>query len=363
MRKSIQKTGKIILYSVVLASFVFVMSCTSDKNNEQTLTENLSTIDTNDQTNDFYDNVELKELKVQELKIEGEVDIKGLVDFTKLTKHRIIVKEAVLSGDSNAFVGAYTYEGYSLFDILNLYNPKKQNEKEFAPIIDLFVEISNDKGEKVLFSWGEIYYPNHLNEIIIASSVRRIVPSKTKELWTLPEESKIVVGSDLITERNISNPTKIKVISYPKSFVTVKNMKPCFSNQIELFVNDSMKNTLKNLPKDLKLLKYDAIFYGRGRGIHSTTPFNGILFKELLHSYTGISKAMIQNGLVLVVAKDGYRTVFTFSELMNRNDQAEVLMTYDKNLGDGGVFRLFPACDFFSDRAVKAINQIYISKF
>jgi len=32
----------------------------------------------------------------------------------------------------------------------------------------------------------------------------RIVPSKTKELWQLPETSKLVVANDLLTERNIS---------------------------------------------------------------------------------------------------------------------------------------------------------------
>ena len=30
---------------------------------------------------------------------------------------------------------------------------KKKNEAEFPPIIDLYVEITNDKGESVTFSW------------------------------------------------------------------------------------------------------------------------------------------------------------------------------------------------------------------
>jgi hypothetical protein len=57
---------------------------------------------------------------------------------------------------------------------------------------------------------------------------------------------------------------------------------------------------------------------------------------------------------------DGYRCVYTYSEIFNRNDQAEVLLIEDKENQDGGVFRLFPAADFFSDRAVKAVSEIIL---
>ena len=70
-----------------------------------------------------------------------------------------------------------------LFDILNEEYIKKANSEEFNPIIDLYIEVESKTGEKVVFSWGEIYYPNNLHKIIIAGSVSRIVPSKTKELW------------------------------------------------------------------------------------------------------------------------------------------------------------------------------------
>jgi hypothetical protein len=55
---------------------------------------------------------------------------------------------------------------------------------------------------------------------------------------------------------------------------------------------------------------------------------------------------------------DGYRCVYTFSEVFNRNDQAEVLLIEDPENQDGGTFRFFPAGDFFSDRAVKAVSEI-----
>ena len=186
-------------------------------------------------TNNFYDNTETYPLPVKELTVEGEIANPGKVDFSVAEKTFSNCK-----GDTSRlrridkFVGAYRYDGYSLFDILEKRILKKANAEEFNPIIDLYVEIENDKGEKVVFSWGEIYYPNNLHRILIADGVSRIVPSKTKDLWDLPVESKIVAGNDLITERNISSPVKITVRSFPKSFKVIKGLSPMFSKQIKL---------------------------------------------------------------------------------------------------------------------------------
>jgi hypothetical protein len=352
------KKNWIIITAIAMIAF---SSCKEQKHGGRRDAE-LNKIDSTDQTNNFYDNADSQTLPIKDITIEGEVAKTGKVDFSKLQKHTVIVKEAKIEGDSNKFIGSYRYDGYSLFDILNEYIPKKLNQKEFNPIIDLYVEIENDKGEKVVISRGEIYYPSHLNEIIIATNVRRIVPSKTKELWPLPTDSKLVVSSDLLTERNISNPVKISVKSYPRSIKATKDMKPCFSPKMEILVNDSLVKTMDQNPKDLTEQTYNTIFYGRGKGIHSTTPFKGVLLKEVLIPFTSFNKEMLKTGLIVIVGVDGYRCVYTFSEMMNRNDQAEILLVCNKKATDKGIFKAFPACDFFSDRAVKAISKIYIEQ-
>ena len=68
------------------------------------------------------------------------------------------------------FTGAYRYDGYSVYDILDRVVLKKKNEAEFPPIIDLYVEITNDRGETAVFSWGEIYYPVNMHRLLIATS-------------------------------------------------------------------------------------------------------------------------------------------------------------------------------------------------
>ncbi len=311
------------------------------------------------ETNNFYNDVESYDLPLSALIIEGEIENPGPVDLSLMPLHSVIVKEARLTENGDEFIGAYRYDGYSLIDILNNRKIDKKNAREFEPIIDLYIEVENADGEKVVVSWGEIYYPVHLHEIIIATQVMRIVPSRTKDLWPLPMESKLIVATDLITERNISAPAKITVKSYPKSFETVKGLKPLYSAELNIFVENNKVETLIALPEGTRLQNYPTIFYGRGHGIHSTQPFIGVMLKDVLGKYVSLTSENLRTGIFVTAAFDGYRGVYTYSELMNRNDQSEVLLIYYPEGTDGGAFRLFPSGDFFSDRAIKAVNEIY----
>jgi len=320
-----------------------------------------SNYDSLDLTNDFYDNAETIKLPVKSINIEGEIENPGPVDFSDLPLHSVIVKETLLEKNGVKFIGAYRYDGYSLYDILNKFKLKKKNSEEFNPITDLYVQIENDNDEKINLSWGEIYYTNHLHEIIIAKQVMRIIPSKIKNLWPIQEQCKLIVASDFFTERNILNPVKITVKSYPKSFKTVKGLKPLYSPKIDLYYENELVETITENPKELQNETFNTVFYGRGMGIHSTKPFTGVKLKNVLNKHVNLSKQNIKEGIFLIVAKDGYRGVFTFSEIMNRNDQSEFLLICYPEVKNKGIFRLFPACDFFSDRAIKSITGIYFS--
>ena len=209
-----------------------------------------------------------------------------------------------------------------------------------------------------MVSWGEIYYPNSLHNIIIATNVMRIVPSKTKDQWPLPTECKLVIGNDLITERNISSPTRITVRSYPRSYVVNRELNPLVSNEVKLFHGEKLVETMREIPAGLQKETLHTIFYGKGRGIHSTQPFTGVYLKDYLTTKFSFDRKNLQGGLLLLVGIDGYRSVFTYSEIMNRNEQSEVLIVPCPEEKDGGKFRIFPSCDFFSDRAVKALSEI-----
>lgn len=346
---------------ILLLPFVFILTACNQTPPVNILSEKFPTqfIDSADMTNNFYDNTETYQLPVKELTVEGEIANPGKVDFSVLRKHSVIVKETLLdSAGKDRFVGAYRYDGYSLFDILEKRSLQKVNAEEFKPIIDMYMEIENGKGEKVVFSWGEIFYPNDLHRILIADGVSRIVPSKTKDLWELPSESKIVAGNDLITERNMFSPVKITVRSFPKSFKVVNGLSPMFSGQIRLFDQGTSIGVLAGNTSKFDKITYNTVFYGRGKGIHSTEPFIGSMLKDVFAlTYPGSHKNL-QKGIMCISAEDGYRSAFSWSEIFNRNDQQEFLLVKTKPGEDGGLFRIFPSSDFFSDRAIKSVSEI-----
>ena len=312
------------------------------------------------QTNDFYDDAETLKLNVSGIELLGEIANPGTVKMEALPLRSVIVKETLLQDGKDKFIGAYRYDGYSLYDILNQAVLQKKNEAEFPPIIDLYVEVENAKGEKVVFSWGELYYPIHQHEILIATQVARIVPSKTKDLWPLPADSRLVVASDLLTHRNISNPTKITVKSYTGKYEIVKGLSPMYSKSFSITNETKNLAEISTLPLNIDTHTYPAVFYGRGRGIHGTTPFTGVLLKELLASYVAVNENNLKTGLFVIAGKDGYHATFSFAEVMNRNDQAEFLIIPAEKEPDGGAFMVYPAADFFSDRAIKSVESIRI---
>ncbi len=311
------------------------------------------------QTNDFYDDAPTMQLKgTKKILVTGEIAGDVTVDLSRLPKHSITVKETYLADGQVGFTGAYRYDGCSIYDILDKVVLKKKNEAEFPPIIDLYVEITNDRGETAVFSWGEIYYPVNRHRLMIATSVARIVPSKAKDLWPLPTETKIVAGNDLVTSRNISNPVKITVKSLDSKYDINKGMSPMFSETMRLCVNGKQRAILSQLPEGMDSETYHTVFYGRGMGIHGTTPFTGSMFHELLKDYYRMNPASLQKGMVVIAGLDGYRAAFTLSEIVNRNDQQEILVIDRDNYEGAGRFSIFPACDFFSDRAIKAVMEI-----
>ena len=168
------------------------------------------------------------------------------------------------------------------------------------------------------------------------------------------------MAADLLSERNITDPVKITIKSLSRVFPVNREIEPLYSDHIEIYIKDITAGIFNIFPAELKEYTYPTTFYGRGRGIHGISPFNGILLKEVLSQYIQISNESITQGIITITAIDGYRVAFSFSEVFNRNDQAEVLLIDRQQDQKGGMFSLFPAADFFSDRAIKAINGIYI---
>ena len=139
-------------------------------------------------------------------------------------------------------------------------------------------------------------------------------------------------------------------------------MSPMFSEGFSIFINNKESVKVTEFGSGLNVNTYNTIFYGRGRGIHSTTPFKGVFLKSMIEKYFPSTKENLMTGLFCFAGKDGYRMTVSFSELFNRNDQQEFLLIKTAPDEDGGLFRLFPGCDFFSDRAIKSLSEVHFIK-
>lgn len=338
------KKGSWFVRVLVLLSIFLMPSVYADQNN-----------------NDFYDDGPTYILAQNSIVVDGEIVNPGEIDFSHLPLRSVIVKETKLKEKEPDFVGAYLYQGYSLYDILNNRKIQKNNQNEFKQIIDLYVEIKSDSGESVFLTWGEIYYPFNRHQIIIATKVTPIIPKQGNQQWPIPQRIKLVVAPDLISERNISSPVRITVKSLDVDLDIDPNA-PLYSPKISVYNERVKRLQIDEYPNYLEKYIYPTVFYGRGMGIHGVTPFYGAPLRYILKPYFPITKANLRRGIFVIAAVDGYRGAFSFSELFNHNDQSEILLIDRGEDPKGGKFSLFVSADYFSDRAIKAICDIYYSK-
>jgi len=348
------------LFKYLVFLIVVVSACDSTKNT--TPLADVTSYDSLDQTNDFYDNAPTFKLQGPEtIMVTGELEHPGEIKLADLPLKSVIVKETKLEGNEVSFVGAYRYDGISVSEILSGFKLAKKNAGEFEPIIDLYVVVYNEAGDSVVISWGELFYPVHRHEIIVATQVMRIVPSKTKDLWPLAEHTRLVIGSDLITARNIGSPVRIDVRSINRTFKVDREV-DWWAPEMGIYRDEDLLVNLTSLPDNLTENVFDQVFYGRGRGIHGITPFRGAYLKDLLAPYFPLSEDMVKNVLFVFAAIDGYRCAVTWAEIFNRNDRAELFIIDKDNYENAGKFSSLFSADYFSDRAVKSMTEIRLVK-
>lgn len=327
-----------------------------------------ATIKATSKGNSLYHNTELINMQAGALEVTGEVQNGGKVDFSKFYKKEVFVKEALVKGSDQEFIGAYRYSGYSLFDILNEFKLEKKNVELFRPEIDLYIVIENDKNESVVFSWSEIFHTSKLHEIILATEAAPIEPHRKSVSYPVSKTWKIVAANDLYSHRNIENPTRLTVLSFNKKDYTIKrDLDPVYSAELKIVIDNLSSQAVSDFyiqkPDSTEnLFKYNSTFYGMGMGYHPSPVFKGILLNDEFSSHINLlDNSLIKNGLLCFVSVDGYRAIFSFSELFNRVDQVSPMLAITEN-GDGGYYRIYLPSDFYADRSVKGLSEIFLFK-
>ena len=314
--------------------------------------------------NSLFHQTKETSLKVGKIEVTGEVKNPGTIRLDALYKREVFVKESVKEGNEIKLIGAYRYSGYSLFDILNPYIQNKKNGEAFKPPIDLYVIIGNAKGESVVFSWSEIFYTNNPHQIIIATESAPIEPHRKKVDFPVGTICKVVAANDLYACRMLENPTTIKVVSFDKKEYPIqKNLNPAYSPDIKVFLNNETSFIIPEVTDSARFIKYNATFYGMGMGYHPVPYFQGPALQDFLKKGIDLySPDLISHGLVCFVGIDGYRSVYSFSELFNRTDQVLPILSVVKDKMDGGYYRIFLPSVFYADMSVKGLAEIYFFK-
>lgn len=312
--------------------------------------------------NSLFHQTEVISLAVAELTIEGEVKNPGKVNLDDFYTREVMVKEALYDPQIGIeFIGAYRYRGYSLFDLLHPYNHQKKNKEEFPPAIDLYVIVENAAGESVVLSWSEIFHTNIPHQILIATEMAPIVPYKKEVDYPVSTSWKLVCGNDLFAYRMLENPVKITVRSFDeKVYAIEKGMKPMYSPEVKVVFENTETFTIDPITDTSGYRTYFSSFYGMGMGYHEAKYFRGPVLFDLFSGKINLFDAQqIAHGLVCFSGLDGYRTIYSFSELFNRTDQVSPILAVPENPEDGGFYRIFHPMEFYADRSVKSLQEIY----
>lgn len=334
---------------------VIIASCNRPEGVKKT-DEHEELIDSLEQNNDFYDNTPVQRMDADSysISIKGETDTLINVKLSDFPQREVIVREALHTAQGDSFIGAYTYSGVSLYDILKDVKVQKSTDF-FKPIIDQYIIVEGQDGSRATISWGELYYPEVRHDMIIATSVSRIRPTKTNEMWPMPQLPKLVIAHDLLDSRNISKPVSIEIRSWQQEPVEL-SLDSLYTRELYFAIEDDVMD-LQLSPEAFRKYSAPTIFYGRGRGIHGITNFEGYDIAEFLKHFAAHKDPQnLRNGKVIFHGADGYRAVFSFSEIVNRNDDGKLL--WMERHEEGGKYRLLPTYDFFSDRAVKSLYKI-----
>jgi len=299
----------------------------------------------------------------KKLLVDGEVEKETEIKLSRFPLRTVTVKEAVYcpEGDSIAFLGAFRYEGYALCDILNSLKVDKLSKEDLWPPVDLYIEISNEAGNTAVFSWGEIFYSANMYGIVIAKRVTRVIPGKTGQLWTLPTETKLVVETDLLSERNIPSPVRITVRSLKGNYVVNREPEVLENDPGIIYVQSSLSDTLAVLTElrdDLPLISHTTLFYGSSTGYKRVREFQGQQINRVLAPwFPADDYCAIRSGMMSIAGVDGYRAAFSLSELINRNDHRNPLL-----VKEGNSFVVYAAGDAFADRCIKGLSEIRLIK-
>ncbi len=311
-----------------------------------------------------------------------------------LPQARRLVKVAASDGTYRC---AIEIEGWPLKDVLDRLKPAKKTDDGFDRPLDTFIVVTGRDGRKALFSWSEVFMGGDGGPIL-ASRSRLILPHHHDPLprlaknptvlldgagrdrvdlkacaschdggsllrLALPKGMLLAAPQDGFGGRFVEDVAKVEIrqVGIPVKADRAAGKKACVEVP-ELVGPDGARTPLDEarFKAGAPATARDAAF-GEGRGYHGIRAWSGVDLGSLL-------KGMLPAGqdpracFVLVTAADGYRSVFSGSEVFLAPEGRSVLLADRidaKPLEAGsGRYHAVPRADFYIDRDVRMVKEI-----
>jgi hypothetical protein len=331
--------------------------------------------------------------------LKGAVARPGQLDaaLTRgLPTYRRLVK---VSGSSGQYRCTMEVEGYALKDVLDRVQVKKVDDG-FNEALDTYITVKGRGGEQILLSYSEAFLANDGGPLLVERA-RLLFPHHHQPLDDANNPTVLSSigerrGYDLQSCAACHTGEKIPALSVPQGWLLVtssdgpggrfvEDIAEIDVHQVGIRVKDT-RATAKNVVIDAPMLVgpdgkqttltaqqyrrmpksvWQDTTFGMGKGFHGHHTWQGTsldaLLRPLLPPGTDPSKTW-----VLVTAADGYRSLFSGSEVFAAPEGRSVLLADredGKVLGAGsGRYHMVSRSDFYIDRSVRLVKEIRIGR-
>ncbi|MFH1875226.1 MAG: hypothetical protein ABH859_08630 [Pseudomonadota bacterium] len=272
----------------------------------------------------------------------------------------IRTKEMSAQGE---FIGAYTYVGIPLYNILEGIEPKKPEQASFNKPLDLIVSVKSATGKIVNFTYNELLMTDDSLPVTLAFYRQEILPYKDPDQYNHNKYKDNIKGLKLIaprdpdTARYLDDVVEITIapISLPEHLLPkVQKGLKCDADSLNIIDDKNVgKANYDNVKKNSVS---NWIRIGHGQGYKSISKASGFNLRSFLKKNFPDYNL---DDYFLFVGCDGYRALFSARELfLNKNSESYLILDQLDGQLPMGKIMLAAIDDFFVDRDVWGLSHV-----
>ncbi len=335
------------------------------------------------------------------LTIKGAVKTGINLGFSDILKYKSSVKRVKTYDAQNRYSGSFEMEGVNLSDIISQDNIQKKVNDGFDRDLDMYIAVRGRSGKRALFSYGEIFLNNGVDSVILTRSARNIFPHKHEDLkpfgfdtqkWSDARESRsldfktcaachngkdqqviffpaglcVYATGDTTPDRFIEDAYEIEICQIAdRKIIAAANKDEMWSDSIvmDILGERSAEISLNSLSV-FNRKGFTENTVGLGKGFHGKNYYEGVDMADVINAWCGAIDRT--GGYFVISAADGYRSLFSAGEIFGRVNGANLFLIDRENNNElskgSGRFRAFIKSDFFIDRSIRSIKEIYYNK-